>query len=88
MLSNFHILQQIHQQVHEINRIKNKSKNIQRDRWSKVENNILFDAIQVIGNRDYEAISALIMSKSSSQVYQRLRYLREHLDNFIPDSQQ
>ncbi|CAL6099437.1 SANT/Myb_domain [Hexamita inflata] len=84
MHQNFNILQQIHHYTHEINRIKNQCTRVQRDRWSKAEDQILFDTVQIIGNRDCDAIAALIGSKSSSQVYQRLRYLRENLACFIP----
>ncbi|CAL6031859.1 SANT/Myb_domain [Hexamita inflata] len=77
MISNFSILQEIHRYTHEINRIKNKCNRIQRDRWSKAEDAILFDTVQIIGNRDCEAIAAVLISKNPSQVYQRLRYLRE-----------
>ncbi|CAL6022645.1 SANT/Myb_domain [Hexamita inflata] len=77
MLSNFSTLQEIHQISHEINRIKTKCTRIHRDRWSQEEDVILFDLLQIIGNRDCNAISALIGSKTSSQVYQRLRYLKQ-----------
>ncbi|CAL6022565.1 SANT/Myb_domain [Hexamita inflata] len=84
MLSNYSVLQQIHLYAHEINRIKTKCNRIQRDRWSKAEDALLFDTVQIIGNRDCDAIAALIGSKSSSQVYQRLRYIRENIKNFAP----
>ncbi|CAL6099445.1 SANT/Myb_domain [Hexamita inflata] len=81
MLSNFTILQQIHFYTHQINRIKNQCTRVQRDRWSKAEDQILFDTVQIIGNRDCDAIAAFIGSKTATQVYQRLRYLRERLNN-------
>ncbi|CAL6107451.1 SANT/Myb_domain [Hexamita inflata] len=82
MLSNLSVLQQIHLYVHEINRIKTKCNRIQRDRWSKAEDALLFDTVQIIGNRNCDTLAALIVSKTSSQVYQRLRYLRENKINF------
>ncbi|CAL6099453.1 SANT/Myb_domain [Hexamita inflata] len=78
MLSNFTVLQQIHFYTHEINKIQNKCKRVQRDRWSKAEDQILIDAAQIIGKNDYDAIASIIASKNASQVYQRLRYLREN----------
>ncbi|CAL6022605.1 SANT/Myb_domain [Hexamita inflata] len=81
MISNFSILQAIHHYTHEINRIKNKCNRVQRDRWSKAEDQILFDSVQIIGKRNCDAIAALIGSKTATQVYQRLRYLRERINS-------
>ncbi|CAL6080954.1 SANT/Myb_domain [Hexamita inflata] len=78
---NFNILQEIHHYAHEINRIKNKCNRVQRDRWSKAEDALLFDTVQIIGRRNCDAIAALIGSKTATQVYQRLRYLRERINN-------
>ncbi|CAL6033364.1 SANT/Myb_domain [Hexamita inflata] len=85
MLQNFAILQLIHKYVHQINIIQTKCTRVHRDRWSQEEDAILFDAVNIFGNRDCGVIAALIVSKSA-QVYQRLRYLRE-LVNFIPCNQ-
>ncbi|CAL6063682.1 SANT/Myb_domain [Hexamita inflata] len=87
MLQNFAILQQIHKYVHQINIIQTKCTRVHRDRWSQEEDAILFDAVNIFGNRDCGVIAALIVSKSASQVYQRLRYLRGTLVNFIPCNQ-
>ncbi|CAL6044509.1 SANT/Myb_domain [Hexamita inflata] len=84
MEQNFTMLQQIHQYVHKINIIKTKCIRVQRDRWSNEEDAILFDGVRIYGNHDYDALAALIVSKTSSQVYQRLRYLRDTLNSFTP----
>ncbi|CAL6005178.1 SANT/Myb_domain [Hexamita inflata] len=82
---NFNILQQIHSYTHEINRIKQTHKYVQRERWTKAEDAILLDAVQIIGNRNCDLIAALIRSKTSQQIYQRLRYLRDTLNSFTPE---
>ncbi|CAL6068220.1 SANT/Myb_domain [Hexamita inflata] len=85
MTQNFVILQQIHQYVHQINAVKTKRAKVSlRDKWSNEEDAILFDAVQIYGNRNCDALAALIVSKTSPQVYQRLRYLRDTLDRFAP----
>ncbi|CAL6080952.1 SANT/Myb_domain [Hexamita inflata] len=88
LILNLLLLQQIHQCTHEIKRNQKLSYRVQRDRWSKEEDSFLFDAVQIIGNHNYNAIAALIGSKTASQVYQRLRYLRDTLDSFAPEVDQ
>ncbi|CAL6041337.1 SANT/Myb_domain [Hexamita inflata] len=67
MEQNFAILQQIHQYVHKINIIKTKCIRVQRDRWSNEEDAILFDGVRIYGNRDYDALAALIISKNHNK---------------------
>ncbi|CAL6092980.1 SANT/Myb_domain [Hexamita inflata] len=88
MLSNFVLLQQIHDYSHQINQIKTKCTRVQRDRWSREEDAILFDTVQIIGAKNCITIAALIGSKTSSQVYQRLRYLRETIRFFSAKNDQ
>ncbi|CAL6084004.1 Homeobox-like_domain superfamily [Hexamita inflata] len=81
--ANYVLLHQIHLFLHvnckqSYKRQKNQYRQNQNDRWSQEEDNIMNTAIQIY-RENVKAISQVVASKSRSQVYQRLRYLRDEM---------
>ncbi|CAL6083990.1 SANT/Myb_domain [Hexamita inflata] len=73
---NYILLHQIHLHLHKISDFKTQGSKQTKDKWSKEEDLLMDFAISLFGI-NYKAISQVVSSKSSAQVYQRLRYLRD-----------
>ncbi|CAL5973657.1 SANT/Myb_domain [Hexamita inflata] len=73
---NYILLHEIHLHLHQVNNLKYQSQKQIKDKWSKEEDLLMDLAISIFGI-NYKAISQVVTSKSSAQVYQRLRYLKD-----------
>ncbi|CAL6008870.1 SANT/Myb_domain [Hexamita inflata] len=76
LIENCELLQDIHRHLHCIDEQKNYQRRYHHQKWTSEEDQLMDVAILLFG-QNYRAISKVVASKSSAQVYQRLRYLRD-----------
>ncbi|CAL6022707.1 SANT/Myb_domain [Hexamita inflata] len=74
---NFELLNQIHAAHHRIEKLKMTECCNQRDRWTEREDRLLKSIMAYFEKPNYAQIAKFIASKTSKQVYFRLRYLSQ-----------
>ncbi|CAL6101665.1 SANT/Myb_domain [Hexamita inflata] len=75
LCQNYELLQQIHNNIHVIKQLNCKQA-LTKPKWTEYEDQLL-DFAQGLFGTNYQKISKVISSKTVTQVYQRLRYIRE-----------
>ncbi|CAL6078304.1 SANT/Myb_domain [Hexamita inflata] len=76
-LEQLNQIHQVHHQIQQLQQLQLPDCSQQRDRWTRQEDELLSHAVKAIGKQNYAKLSKFIASKSSKQVYFRLRYLSQ-----------
>ncbi|CAL5986038.1 SANT/Myb_domain [Hexamita inflata] len=75
LVENIALLQEVHQLNHQIEEIQFSCMPTQRKRWTKTEDQLLYQAVMVFGPQNLEHLSNVVLSKTPTQIYFRVRYI-------------
>ncbi|CAL6055884.1 SANT/Myb_domain [Hexamita inflata] len=75
LIENIALLQEIHSLNHLIETIQFSSMPKQRKHWTKGEDELLTQAVNVFGTEDVDKLAQVMVSKTREQIYFRVRYV-------------
>ncbi|CAL6078306.1 SANT/Myb_domain [Hexamita inflata] len=75
---NIETIHQIHKCHHMLKQRQMKELIRERERWTQHEDELLQLAVHHFGNTSYKKIQRMLVSKSTKQIYFRLRYLQKN----------